>query len=132
MNLTIINGCIMCMYIFFSILRNDFSFLLDAPHIINLNFRKLKTLLMCPQEMRLTKTSVFLHYFSKFMGIFYVYFLASENDKMGFPDQQKSWPVPLRVSRIFYTTKNCSLSDWTTFIDISKWWKMGHVGVMVP
>ena len=36
--------------------------------------------------MKITKNPVFLHYFSKFMGILlfvfnYVYFLASEDDK---------------------------------------------------
>ena len=37
-----------------------------------------------PSRMRLTKTYVFLHYFSKFMVFCYVYFLASENDKWVF------------------------------------------------
>ena len=53
--------------------------------------------------MRLTKDHVFLHYFSKFIGILlfvlkyrpYVYFLASEDDKWGFLTSRKSWPVPL-------------------------------------
>ena len=54
--------------------------------------------------MKHAKNPVFLHNFSKFMGILlfvfeiYVYFFASETDKRGFltSKQQKSWPVPLK------------------------------------
>ena len=69
MNLTILRA-VSCVYFISSILRNHISFLSNAPHIIKLKFRKLKTLFECPQEMKLAKNPVFLHNFSKFMGIF--------------------------------------------------------------
>ena len=53
--------------------------------------------------MKLTKNPVFLHYISKFMGILlfllkFMYISLLLKMKYGFPDQQKSWPVPLSYS----------------------------------
>ena len=86
-------------YIKFHNSQKWFSFLSNAPHILELKFRKLKTLLECLySRMKLTKNPVFLHYFSKFMEILifvlkciYISFLLKMIN--GF-----SWPAKIMVS----------------------------------
>ena len=58
-----------CVHVIFFNSQKSFSFLSNAPHIIKLKFSEMKNTARVPSRMRLTKNPVFLHYFSKFMGI---------------------------------------------------------------
>ena len=58
-----------CEYVKFSNSQKSFSFLSNAPHISKLKFKEIKNTVRVPSRMKLTKNPVFLHYFSKFMGI---------------------------------------------------------------
>ena len=58
-----------CVYIIFSNSQKSFSFLSNVPHIIKLKFKEIKNTVRVPSRMKLTKNHIFLHYFSKFMGI---------------------------------------------------------------
>ena len=70
MNLTICNGCIICIYIYiFSIFRNYFSFLLDAPHIIKPKFQEIKNTVRVPSRMRLIPKPLFSSLFQQIYGI---------------------------------------------------------------
>ena len=50
--------------------QKSFSLLSNTPHIIKLNFRKLKTLLECPQEWKLPKTLFFFIISAYLWGFF--------------------------------------------------------------
>ena len=57
-----------------------------------------------PSRIKITKIPAFLHYFSKFRGILlfvlkYMYISLLLKMIDGFPDQQKSWPVPLNWTK---------------------------------
>ena len=117
--------------LFLSIFRNNISFLSITPHIIKLNFRKLKTLL----RMKLAPQNPFLHNFFNFTGILitcfdiYVSFLPSEND---------SWVFLTRKNHgyLYYTAQSCDPyicvcfylqhmswgQSWTRGHRVKSWW----------
>ena len=87
MNLTILNGCIMCIYYFFQFSEIIFfSFKCTTHTIIKLKFEEIKNTVRVPSRMKLTKIPVFLPLIQQIYGDsvicfeIYVYFLASEND----------------------------------------------------
>ena len=89
---------ISCEYTKFFNFQKSFSFLSNAPHIIKQKFEEIENTVRVPSRMKLTENLVFLHYFSKFMGIlFFVlnYMYISLLLKMinGF-----SWPSKIMAS----------------------------------
>ena len=58
-----------CVNIIFFNSQKSFFFP-NVPHIIKLKFKGIKNTVRVPSRMKITKNLVFLHYFSKFVGIF--------------------------------------------------------------
>ena len=93
-------------FMFFSlyllILWNHISFLSNAPHIITLKSLEFKTVRVL-SRMKPAKNPVFLYNFSKFTKILsfvlkYMLIFLLLNIVNGFPEQQRSWLVPLTLS----------------------------------
>ena len=87
-----------CEYIKFFNSWKSFSFLSNAPRILKLKFYEIKNTVRVPSRMQLNKNPVFLHYFSKFMGILifvlkYMYISLLLKMINGF-----SWPAKIMVS----------------------------------
>ena len=89
--------------------QKSFSFLSNAPYIIKLKFQEIKNTVRVPSRMKITKNSVFLHYFSKFMGIFlfvlkYKYISLLLKMINGF-----SWPAKIMASPFKAHENHCFL-----------------------
>ena len=93
-------------FVFFLIFRNYIPFLLNASHIINSDFRKLKTLPRAPPSMKLakkTKNKTILHNFNNFTGnllilLIYMYLSLPLEKINGFPWPEKKEKKNLMVS----------------------------------
>ena len=117
-----------CEYIKFSNSQKSFSFLSNAPHILKLKFWEIKNTVRVPSTMKLTKNLVFLHYFSKFMGILifvlkYMYISLLLKMINGFPDQKKSWSVPLIMIQ-FYQNKDDRLVGKEEIHKCTLWYRI--------
>ena len=101
-------------YIIFFNSQKSFSFLSNAPHIIKLKSYEIKNTVRVPSRMQLTKNPVFLHYYSKFMGILlfvlkYMYFSFLLNMINGF-----SWPTKIMASPFKHRCKFTYLKNKQT------------------
>ena len=100
--------------------QKSFSFLPNAPHIIKLKFYEIKNTVRVPSRMNLTKNPIFLHYFSKFMGILLFVLKYMYNSLLLKMINGFSWPAkiissPFNKSHYFLTMLVLINGGWNKY-----------------
>ena len=131
----------LCIYYFFNSQKLFFFSFRCTTH----NKTKIlgnKNTVRVPSRMRLTKTSVFLHYFSKFWGILlfllkYIYISMLLKITNEFSWQAKSWPVPLsnlefnktlrNILKVIYTSIH---TKYVCYNDIYRFYFSFRIGIL--